>query len=68
MCSNCGQIVKKTLADRVHSCSCGVVLDRDYNASINILNKWKKSTVGHTGINACGDETSTLALLGQVMS
>ena len=68
MCSNCGQIVKKTLADRVHSCSCGVVLDRDYNASINILNKWKKSTVGHTGINACGDETSTLALLEQVTS
>jgi putative transposase len=25
------------LADRVHSCSCGLVLDRDENAAINIL-------------------------------
>jgi len=37
MCSRCGQIVEKTLADRVHSCSCGLVLDRDENAAINIL-------------------------------
>jgi len=36
-CSRCGQIVEKTLADRVHSCSCGLVLDRDENAAINIL-------------------------------
>lgn len=36
-CSRCGQIVEKTLSDRVHSCSCGLVLDRDHNASINIL-------------------------------
>lgn len=37
MCSRCGQLVEKTLADRVHSCSCGLVLDRDENAAINIL-------------------------------
>lgn len=36
-CSRCGQIVEKKLSDRVHSCSCGLVLDRDHNASINIL-------------------------------
>lgn len=36
-CSRCGQLVEKTLADRVHSCSCGLVLDRDENAAINIL-------------------------------
>lgn len=36
-CSRCGQIVEKTLADRVHRCSCGLVLDRDENAAINIL-------------------------------
>jgi len=36
-CSRCGQIVKKKLSVRVHSCSCGLVLDRDHNASINIL-------------------------------
>jgi putative transposase len=36
-CSRCGQLVEKTLADRVHRCSCGLVLDRDENAAINIL-------------------------------
>jgi len=36
-CSRCGQLVEKTLSDRVHSCSCGLVLDRDENAAINIL-------------------------------
>jgi len=37
MCSRCGQIVEKKLSDRVHHCSCGLVLDRDHNASLNIL-------------------------------
>ena len=36
-CSRCGQIVEKELSDRVHSCSCGLVIDRDHNAAINIL-------------------------------
>ena len=38
-CSNCGVIVKKTLAEREHICSCGYIADRDINASINILNR-----------------------------
>jgi putative transposase len=38
-CSNCGVVVKKTLSTRTHSCKCGVVLCRDHNAAINILNK-----------------------------
>jgi putative transposase len=38
MCSRCGMIVKKDLAERVHSCSeCGLTMDRDLNAAINIL-------------------------------
>lgn len=36
-CSNCGEIVRKSLAVRVHRCECGLVLDRDENAAINIL-------------------------------
>jgi putative transposase len=38
MCSRCGILVGKTLADRVHNCpECGLSLDRDWNAAINIL-------------------------------
>jgi len=66
-CSDCGQIVKKTLSVRTHVCSCGCVLDRDENAAINILKLGLKQagieldTVGHTGINAFdGENLSTL--------
>lgn len=39
-CSACGQTVQKTLAVRTHRCpACGLVLDRDINAAINILAK-----------------------------
>jgi putative transposase len=38
-CSMCGFRVKKKLSERIHSCpNCGLVLDRDHNAAINILN------------------------------
>jgi putative transposase len=36
-CSTCGAVVRKTLADRTHSCVCGCVLGRDHNAALNIL-------------------------------
>jgi putative transposase len=37
-CSGCGEKVPKTLAERTHSCpTCGLILDRDHNAAINIL-------------------------------
>ncbi len=63
-CSSCGAIVKKSLSVRTHVCQCGFVLDRDWNAAINIL-KLALSTVGHTGTwildpNASGDSTSIL--------
>ncbi len=37
ICSGCGVKVPKTLAERTHSCACGLVLDRDHNAGLNIL-------------------------------
>src|SRR6266545_3933644 len=40
ICSNpnCGKLVEKDLSVRVHTCPhCGLVLDRDQNAAINIL-------------------------------
>jgi putative transposase len=37
-CSGCGARVAKPLSQRVHRCgSCGLALDRDYNAARNIL-------------------------------
>jgi putative transposase len=50
-CSACGTTVKKSLSVRTHICpNCGVVLDRDHNAALNILSKAKERccTVGHT--------------------
>lgn len=44
-CSRCGNRVKKDLSERTHDCKmCGLILDRDHNAAINIL----KSAVGQT--------------------
>ncbi|HMK48176.1 MAG TPA: transposase [Methanocella sp.] len=38
LCSRCGQTVKKELKDRAHECPCcGLVMDRDENAAVNIL-------------------------------
>ncbi|AFU57973.1 putative transposase [Candidatus Nitrososphaera gargensis Ga9.2] len=43
-CSRCGHPVPKSLAVRTHACQkCGAVLDRDYNASINILQRGLES-------------------------
>lgn len=36
-CFQCGRYRKKELSERVHSCECGLVLDRDLHASYNIL-------------------------------
>ncbi|HUL00856.1 MAG TPA: transposase [Nitrospirota bacterium] len=50
-CSRCGERVYKTLGDRIHACPfCGLVLDRDHNAAINILNR-----AGTARINAWGE-------------
>ncbi len=54
-CSKCGEIVTKTLSTRTHQCPhCGIVLDRDENAALNILTKGL-STAGHVGISAWGE-------------
>lgn len=43
-CSSCGERVHKALSVRTHICKCGCVLDRDENASLNILAKGLKLT------------------------
>ena len=45
-CSSCGKRVKKSLSVRTHICpSCGLILDRDENAALNI-EKTGLSTIG----------------------
>ncbi|AFZ37946.1 transposase, IS605 OrfB family [Stanieria cyanosphaera PCC 7437] len=55
-CSSCGERVKKSLSTRTHICECGIVLCRDHNAAINILNK---------GLDAVG-RTESLNDSGQI--
>ncbi len=50
-CSKCGNIQDIGLSERTYLCqNCGLKIDRDLNASINIL-----TTAGHAGSNASGD-------------
>lgn len=72
-CSKCGKLPTKSkeLKDREHNCEfCGFKTCRDHNAAINILVDGL-STVGHTGSNAWGDESSTqldVNPVGQLLS
>lgn len=71
-CSRCGVVVKKELYDRWHSCECGLELDRDHNAAINILHrglKIKQQQVSTLPTIRCGgkkhtSKTRELALIG----
>ena len=50
-CSGCGELVPKSLAVRTHACPfCGLVIDRDYNASLNIL----RAGIGAGALNVIG--------------
>ena len=43
-CSQCGHRQTLALSDRIYTCPCcGIVLDRDYNASLNILRLGQQS-------------------------
>ena len=70
ICSQCGsKKVDLTLKDRTYVCkNCGNILDRDFNASKNILAEGIKilTTVGHAGSNACGDGKITEPLCDSV--
>lgn len=49
-CSGCGTCPKNlTLSQRTISCDCGLTIDRDVNAAINL------ARVGYTRSHACGD-------------
>ncbi|MDZ7956398.1 MAG: transposase [Aulosira sp. DedQUE10] len=61
-CSDCGARVEKTLAEREHSCSCGLVIDRDWNSALNLL---KHESVG-LPIPGCGGLEVTQPVKQQV--
>ena len=61
ICSNCGHRQKMKLDQRTYVCpECGMNIDRDVNASINIRNFALRNVIknlntdGTSGINACG--------------
>jgi putative transposase len=58
LCSSCG-VIKETLelSDRIYKCECGLEIDRDLNAAIN-LEHYGLSTLGQRGIKACGESVS----------
>lgn len=54
LCSGCGTIVSKALATRTHAClECGLTLDKDHNAAINV-----KHRAGTVRSYACGEATA----------
>lgn len=69
LCSKCGHRQKMTLDKRTYVCpECGMTMDRDLNAAINIrdfavfraVRKNLTNTDGRSGINAFGDGSSDL--------
>ena len=47
LCSGCRKIVKKDLKTRIHDCPyCGLTMDRDENAALNILRRGKEKVNG----------------------
>ena len=60
-CSDCGTKVPKTLSIRTHECpKCGLTIDRDENAAINVLNRAieQLKAVGLI-VSACGGVDSS---------
>ena len=57
-CSSCGNVQDMPLSKRAYICNrCGMQMDRDINASINILNR---ATLGQRGSHAQGDMASAI--------
>ena len=54
-CFKCGKKHHMELKDRIFECECGWKVDRDFNSSLNILEEGL-NTLGHSGINVCGDD------------
>jgi putative transposase len=70
-CSSCDERVPKPLSERTHRCKCGLVLHRDHNAAINILQRALKAhgrarppgdaNVGHQPVPRLGNMAAEAA-------
>ena len=60
ICSQCMERVKKFLSDRIHECPfCGLRMDRDHNAALNILTREREIGKELAKLKPGGEETST---------
>jgi len=64
LCSKC-YIIKKdlTLSDRTYRCDCGLIIDRDINASINIRNKGLEDLSLEYSDNKHGEDVRPISVL-----
>lgn len=65
MCSSCGQLHDIPLSQRVMRCACGLEIDRDLNAAINLERVAASSAETE---NACGGQGSGLPLASETGS
>jgi putative transposase len=61
-CSACGYVKRELgLHERTFVCeACGMVIDRDHNAALNLLSEALRSTDSSSGSHACGQGSSGL--------
>jgi len=61
-CSQCGNYVNKTLSNRVHECPyCGLRMDRDHNAALNILARGREIRREQSELKPEEEKATTLA-------
>jgi len=59
-CSQCGELVTKSLSDRIHECpGCGLIMDRDQNAALNILARGREIRREPPEFRPAEDKTTT---------
>jgi len=63
-CSGCGKIHEMKLKDRVMRCSCGLEMNRDFNAAINIL-RAGKALCGEVSSGAASHRSTKLPSVKQ---
>jgi putative transposase len=63
-CSNCGAIFEQlTLSDRWVRCECGLSVDRDHNAALNILKRTGWDTPVGLNVGGCAEHAQEAARL-----